>query len=77
MERSDDELTYGVWAPPSRSEHFQSDNKLTDLKKHGGIVVSFKSDIIAERKYIKEYNRQLARAAGYDDADPNGESRES
>ncbi|KAL3936366.1 MAG: hypothetical protein SGARI_002583, partial [Bacillariaceae sp.] len=54
---SDDEAVYGVWAPPSKEEKWQSENILTDIQKGG--MDSLEPEQLAEREYIKERDRLL------------------
>lgn len=54
IEGSDDEVTYGVWGPPTREEKWQAENMLSDVAKG----VELATEQLAERDYIKERNRQ-------------------
>lgn len=54
---SDDEAVYGVWAPPSKEERWQTENALTDIQKGG--LESLAPEQLAEREYIKERDRLM------------------
>lgn len=54
---SDDEVEYGVWAPPSKEERWEAENNLSDVAKFG--VEGLAPEQRAEREYIQERNRQL------------------
>lgn len=51
---SDDEVVFGVWAPPSKEEQWAQENALTDIQKG----VELAPEQLAEREYITERNRQ-------------------
>jgi len=53
---SDDEVEFGIWAPPSHEERYATENALSDLAKGG--VDALAPEQLAEREYIKERNRQ-------------------
>jgi len=53
---SDDEVEFGIWAPPSKEERWAAENSLSDIAKGG--VEALAPEQLAEREYIKERNRQ-------------------
>ena len=53
VEGSDDEVSYGVWGPPSKQEQWQAQKALTSAET-GDLA----PEQMAEREYIQERNRQ-------------------
>ncbi|GKY92479.1 hypothetical protein MPSEU_000218300 [Mayamaea pseudoterrestris] len=54
VEHSDDEVTYGIWGPPSREQVHYQENLLSDIER--GVALA--PEQLAEREYIFERNRQ-------------------
>jgi len=55
VQGSDDEMVYGIWAPPGREEQWNADNQLSDVQKFG--EDSLHPEQKAERDYLKERAR--------------------
>ena len=53
---SDDEAEYGIWAPPSKEERWNEENRLTDVAKFG--VEGLTPEQRSEREYLQERDRQ-------------------
>jgi pre-mRNA-processing factor 17 len=56
VEGSDDEAVYGVWGPPTKDEHWHTDNALSDLQKEG--LEGLAPEQLAERAHLQERDRQ-------------------
>jgi len=74
VDGSDDEVTYGIWGPPTKTQLTHAADQLTDLQKHGGIEANLPAEIIAERAHLHERDRR--RTGGVDGSD-EPESREN
>ena len=66
---SDDELTYGIWGPPTREVLEREQDSLTLLQQVGNITAELPPEIQAERAAIAERDRQRGVVNNNEDED--------
>lgn len=58
VQDSDDEINYGIWGPPTKDIIQREKDRMTDFERAGGIESLLPDEIVAERAYLVERDRQ-------------------
>jgi len=72
----DDDIHYGIWGPPTKEERDVLNDQRTDFEKVGGVLSSLPMEVIAERGYMVERNRQKGLDANGKPLVDGGEAKE-